>query len=244
MSTLSMSYYLEEKKENASSSPADCPAVDGVSSTRTARLVSALSSALSSSSPANPSSLLEGLLSFDAYLTRLLALCARSGGSPLQRLLRVSCRLLELSGHGVPWFTACGVMAIIYIPTRSPILWYYLIHLFTLLVADILVVAPIKLYFQRPRPSFNEGTIPLSISSVDRYAFPSGHTSRCVALAALFCYMSSSLRLWSGLFCVWAMSVSLSRVVIGRHHLFDVVAGAMAGLLVFELTKFSIQMIL
>ena len=237
----STSYYESDVK--GSPSPPECPAVGEVSSYRTSRLLTALSTAVSSSYHGDPSFLLDGFLSFDHYLTRLLALCASSNGSPHQRILRYFCYVLELTGHGVPWFSLCGVLAVLYIPTGSHVLFSYLVHLLFLLLADIIVVAPIKLYFQRPRPSFNEGSIPLSISSVDRYAFPSGHTSRCVALAALFCYMSPFIRLWSGLTCLWAMSVSLSRIVIGRHHIFDVIAGAVAGLAVFELTKFSIQMV-
>lgn len=236
-----MSSYYEPNKLDPS--PPECPAVDEVSSYRSSRLLTALSAAVSSSYPGDPSSLLEGLLSLDAFLTRQLALCASSNGSLHQRLLRYLCYALELSGHGVPWFSLCGVLAIVYVPTGNPVLFSYLVHLLFLLMADIIVVAPIKLYFQRPRPSFNKGSIPLSISSVDRYAFPSGHTSRCVALAALFCYMSPFIRLWSGLTCLWAVSVSFSRIVIGRHHIFDVIAGAMAGLVVYELTKFSIQMV-
>ncbi|XP_011404296.1 PREDICTED: phospholipid phosphatase 6-like [Amphimedon queenslandica] len=236
-----MSSYYESNKLNPPSP--ECPAVGEVSSYRPSRLFTALSAAVTSSHPGDPSSLLEGLLSLDAYLTRRLALCASSNSSLHQKILRYLCYALELSGHGVPWFSLCGLLAILYIPTGSHVLFSYLVHLLFLLVADIIVVAPIKLYFQRPRPSFNKGSIPLSISSVDQYAFPSGHTSRCVALAALFCYMSPFIRLWSGLTILWAVSVSFSRIVIGRHHIFDVIAGAMAGVVVFELTKFSIQMV-
>ena len=107
-----------------------------------------------------------------------------------------------------------------------------------ILILDIMVVAPIKLYFCRSRPALNQGSIPLSVSSVDNYSFPSGHASRCVALAAYFCYIPP-FYLRTHLWYIWAAVVSLSRVLIGRHHISDVVAGMVAGLIVFDIIRRS-----
>ena len=171
----------------------------------------------------------------DEYVTRTLAVCA-SPRTPLQRMLRFGCKALELSGHGIIWFFICGVLFAIYALTGIPLLWTHSLNLLALLVVDVILVAPLKLYFKRPRPEVNRDGIPMSVSSVDCYSFPSGHASRCVALATYFCYMSPFC-LSSYLWYVWAVFLSLSRILQGRHHASDVLAGILAGLLVFDIVR-------
>ena len=171
---------------------------------------------------------LETLLGLDRDVSRWLCLCRRREWS------RKVCLLLEWSGHGVLWFLICGLLFLLYLSTSNPSYLTHTHNMFVLLVADIVAVAPMKLVIKRPRPPSNTGTIFLSVSSVDRYAFPSGHASRALALAA---YFSSTLLLPPILWWTWALLVSLSRVLSGRHHLLDVVAGMAAGMAVFEVTK-------
>lgn len=85
--------------------------------------------------------------------------------------------------------------------------------------------------------------------AVDHWSFPSGHASR-VCFTACFIYLSTDLirnvfvQLESDLFglddiesvekfvrvvVVWASATSVSRVLLGRHFVFDVVAGAGLG---------------
>ena len=152
------------------------------------------------------------------------------------RWLRVVCMCLEVSGHGLLWFGLCGILLLLYHVTSDPLHLTNSTNMFILLVADIVAVAPVKLFFKRPRPPANTGTILFSVTSIDGYAFPSGHASRCVALAGYFVYtlpFTPCTHLWY----LWAMMVSLSRILIGRHHVTDVLAGAAAGLLVFETVR-------
>lgn len=171
----------------------------------------------------------------DSKITSLSAVCANPT-APFQKCLKLLCHTLEMSGHGVPWFMVCGTVLALYLATGEAMFWIYSLNLLSILVADIAFVAPIKLFFQRPRPQINKGSIPLSLSSIDSYAFPSGHASRCVALAAYFCYMPP-FHLRTHLWYMWALVVSLSRVLLGRHHVTDVVAGVLSGLVVFELLR-------
>ena len=154
----------------------------------------------------------------------------------LTHWLKCVCMCLEMSGHGVLWFALCGALLLVYLVTFDPVYLAHATNIFSLLVVDIVVVAPIKLFIKRPRPSVNTGAIPLSVSAVDNYAFPSGHASRCVALAVYFCY-TPPFRLRTHLWYMWALVLSLSRVLIGRHHVMDVVAGMTAGLFVFETVR-------
>ena len=99
---------------------------------------------------------------------------------------------------------------------------------------------------------------------VDSFSFPSGHTSRCVMLAALATELSVPSvgplpradkarsratarrrqhptraattnphphpQAYMDAVHLWAVSVSLSRVMLGRHHVLDVMAGVGVGL--------------
>lgn len=66
----------------------------------------------------------------------------------------------------------------------------------------------------------------------DKFSFPSGHASRAVFVAYFF------LNLYPlPIFCVppllaWSTSICLSRVLLNRHHLLDVVAGVVLGLFI------------
>eukprot|EP00731_Ephydatia_muelleri_P023985 Em0016g256a len=184
---------------------------------------------------ASVKSILDLLCSIDEQVTGFLCICARPR-KPWEKLLEFCCKSLEFSGHGVLWFVLCGCLAAAYALTNENMYWIYSANLFVLLVVDIAFVAPLKLLFKRPRPAMNIGEIPFSVSSVDNYAFPSGHASRCVALAAYFCYMPPFL-LRTHLWYLWAIAMSLSRVLIGRHHFSDIVAGGCAGLVIFEAVR-------
>jgi membrane-associated phospholipid phosphatase len=68
--------------------------------------------------------------------------------------------------------------------------------------------------------------------SVDNFSFPSGHTSRA-AMTAYFMHdvleltsFYSYVPIW-----IWALMVSISRVMLGRHHISDVAAGFVVGLI-------------
>lgn len=176
---------------------------------------------------------LDSLLQLDHDLTQWLCIYAWLHHTWWIHWVKAVSMCLELSGHGVLWFGLVPALILPYLITSDPAYLTHAANLLTLLVTDIIIVAPIKLFFKRPRPATNQGTIPMSVSSVDHYAFPSGHASRCVALAAYFCYTPPFL-LRTHCWYIWALVVSLSRVLLGRHHVSDVVAGMTAGLFIFE----------
>ena len=171
----------------------------------------------------------------DDQITRSIGFFAHPT-TKLQRAVKHCCKVLEISGHGVPWFAVSGALLLLYLLTSHRTLFDYGVNMLMLLVMDIVVVAPIKVVFKRPRPPLNIGSIPMSMSSIDNYAFPSGHASRCIALAAYFCYVPP-FNPWTHLWYIWALMVSLSRVALGRHHVSDVGAGMVAGLVIFDIVR-------
>ena len=179
--------------------------------------------------------LLNQLLLMDDQITRSIGFFAHPK-TRLQHVVKRCCKVLEISGHGVPWFSISGLLLALYFFTENRTFFDYGLNILELLVVDIVVVAPLKVIVKRPRPSLNIGNIPMSVSKVDQYAFPSGHTSRCIALAAYFCYMPP-FNPWTHLWYIWALLVSLSRVALGRHHVSDVGAGVVAGLIIFDIVR-------
>ncbi len=179
--------------------------------------------------------LLDQLLSFDEQITSYIGFYSHPK-TKFQQIVKRTCKILEVSGHGVPWFAISGILILLHFITGNLLFYQYGLNLFIVLISDLVVVAPLKIFFKRPRPVTNIGTIPLSMSHVDNYAFPSGHASRCVALAAYFCYMPP-FNPWTHLWYIWGLLVSLSRVAICRHHVMDVVAGMVGGLIIFDMVR-------
>lgn len=97
------------------------------------------------------------------------------------------------------------------------------------LVMDVIVCATAKGIFRRTRPAQNANDM-LTIS-VDKYSFPSGHATR---VAMCSCFLIWQFDLSYPVACsivVWAVIVCVSRVMLGRHHVSDVIAGGLIGVL-------------
>lgn len=88
----------------------------------------------------------------------------------------------------------------------------------------------LKRLLRRTRPSRRSG---LYDHRWDPYAFPSGHATRCAAIARTLSQLYPEITPWAYLF---ALSVSLSRVILGVHHLGDILGGFLVGTLCGECT--------
>ncbi|KAI3453521.1 hypothetical protein Pfo_010184 [Paulownia fortunei] len=170
---------------------------------------------------------------------------------------------LELSGDGRLFFpitlstllTTTPVSTLI-TPTPTTFL---LLNLLIGSVLDLLLIGLIKHLIQRPRPVYNKNMF-LSFA-VDHWSFPSGHSSR-VSYIAMFCFFYSNQIIdvllinflnfdaesWIVEYFVvvvglWAAITSVSRVLLGRHFVLDVVSGAclgvLEGLLVFRVFNYE-----
>lgn len=171
-------------------------------------------------------------------------------------------KCLELSGDGRVFFPI--ILSILFItrtlnPTPATLL---LLNLLIGSLLDLLLIGLIKHLVQRPRPLYNKNMF-LSFA-VDHWSFPSGHSSR-VSFIAAFCsfYSDQIADLWLVkqlnlgpeswileyfvlMVGLWAAITSVSRVLLGRHFVLDVVAGALLGVLegllvlrVFNVDNFS-----
>lgn len=65
----------------------------------------------------------------------------------------------------------------------------------------------------------------------DVYSFPSGHASRATLIAIFFIFLYPvSFLFWAPLFAWW-FTVSISRLIMFRHHILDVLGGVLLGLI-------------
>lgn len=81
---------------------------------------------------------------------------------------------------------------------------------------------------RRRRPALNRPDMFATVS-VDKFSFPSGHSTRAVALA-LFFWRSRPLPFpLPAAVAAWAAAVCASRVLLGRHHVLDVAGGLAVG---------------
>lgn len=89
-------------------------------------------------------------------------------------------------------------------------------------------MAILKAIFRRRRPAGNKPDA-MEIGP-DKFSFPSGHVSRAVFIAYFFLYLHPINLIFVPPLLAWCFSVSVSRILLRRHHLLDVLAGAVLGI--------------
>ena len=93
-------------------------------------------------------------------------------------------------------------------------------------VLGIFVFKALKRLSQRPRPCQIEPHCWSKVLPPDQFSFPSGHTMTAFSIALVVSYFYPSLE---GLLFFLALSIALSRIVLGMHFLSDVLAGVVMG---------------
>lgn len=104
------------------------------------------------------------------------------------------------------------------------------------LLLDIMTVAGVQKLIKRRGP-FETSPSLLDYLTMDVYAFPAGHASRAAMVSKFFLshlVLAVPLRV---LLVLWAFCVGLSRVMIGRHHITDVISGFIIGYFQFRLVE-------
>ena len=138
--------------------------------------------------------------------------------------LRSHLKHLEISCHGIPWLFIS--IAGLYTSGAA-----FFLNLLIALILDIVVVAILKAFTRRRRPAYNVDDQFATVKMVDKFSFPSGHSTRAVMIATILCLVHPVHLILRLPVMVWAALVSVSRVVLGRHHVLDVVAGVVIGVL-------------
>lgn len=165
---------------------------------------------------------LKKALAVDAYLTdELVKLVEKI--TPLKQL-KVHNKLLEISCHGIPWLAMSLVLIWI---LNSKTLYQMQINLLIGLLIDIILVAVIKAVTRRRRPVANDDPFALG---PDKYSFPSGHASRSAFIVYFFFHLWPVSLIYTPPLLAWSFSVCLSRLLMRRHHILDVLVGVLLGI--------------
>ena len=89
-------------------------------------------------------------------------------------------------------------------------------------VIGIFVFKLLKVLSQRPRPCQIEPHCWSKVLPPDRFSFPSGHAMTAFSIALVVSYFYPALQ---GMLFFAALSIAISRIVLGMHFLSDVLAG-------------------
>ncbi len=154
------------------------------------------------------------LLGIDQALTGLLTL-------PRQRRVLLFLAVgFAHSGDGPVWV---GLMAAAWLLGDSRWKARAIVAFVGLMLAEVVVIA-VKMLFRRQRPPGGSGMI---YRKADPYSFPSGHAVR----ATMLCIIAGQLGPLPVFIAIllWSPFMVLSRVGIGIHYVFDVIAGVVLG---------------
>lgn len=182
----------------------------------------------------NPSFLhvaFSSLLAIDLWLSKRLGVCAcedSSWGS-----MRPLMKLIEISGHGIPWLA--GTVYCLY-KSDSAAGQEVMLNLLMGLLLDLVLVCIVKAVVRRRRPAHNRMDM-FATFSVDAYSFPSGHSTRaamCGRFLLSHLVLAAPLRV---LVLLWVAIVGLSRVLLGRHNVTDVMFGFWMGYWQYNLVE-------
>jgi undecaprenyl-diphosphatase len=122
-------------------------------------------------------------------------------------------------GDGVCWYAL--LLAIAFAGS-----WMFALLMAACGLACTGVYKALKHGTRRPRPCAVEASLTLTVSPLDTFSFPSGHTLHAVAFTIL------ATAWWAPLgWILWpfTLMVAASRLVLGMHYPSDVAAGAAIG---------------
>jgi len=171
---------------------------------------------------------LSKILDLDKSLTKKVCELAYRVCPKLNDDYRIYLKALEISCHGLPWF-AFTIISIYLIPGIGA--REVEINLLLGLVLDIMVVAFVKAVTRRARPAGARIEDMFMTRGVDKFSFPSGHATRAVYVTLFFtnwAFPEMSIIFKVALY-VWALAVCVSRVLLRRHFILDVVSGSVIG---------------
>ncbi|XP_029940671.1 inactive phospholipid phosphatase 7 [Salarias fasciatus] len=174
---------------------------------------------------------MNSLLAIDICLSKRMGVCASTSSS--WGGCRSMVALLALTGHGITW-----IIGTIVCLTRSNTLagQEVLVNLLLALILDVMTVAGVQRLVKRRGP-WEMAPGFLDCVAMDVYSFPAAHASRAAMVSKFLLshlVLAVPLRI---LLVLWAFLVGVSRVLLGKHHLTDMVCGFALGLLHFSLME-------
>ncbi|XP_068104957.1 inactive phospholipid phosphatase 7 [Hyperolius riggenbachi] len=171
------------------------------------------------------------LMAIDIAMSKSLGVCASTTSSWASA--RSMVKLIGLTSHGFIWIV--GTLICLW-NSNTLAGQEVLVNLLLALLLDILTVAGLQKLVKRRGP-FDVSPGILDYLVLDMYAFPAAHASRATMVSKFFLnhlVLAIPLRI---LLVLWAFSVGLSRIMIGRHHISDVMGGFVIGYMQFNFVE-------
>lgn len=136
------------------------------------------------------------------------------------------------------WFSekCFYILSVLHYLVTYSILFVFLLVFLIALVLDVMTVAGVQRLVKRRGPwEMMPGF--LDCVAMDVYSFPAAHASRAAMVSKFLLshlVLAVPLRI---LLVLWAFLVGMSRVLLGKHHLTDMVCGFALGMLHFSLME-------
>ena len=157
------------------------------------------------------------------------ALCLRFNRASRFQLVRAVFRIASRLGDGVFWYGLMLALLLAFGAVAVPAV----LNMILAGACCTVIYKWLKGKTLRQRPFQVHPDIVCMAAPLDQFSFPSGHTLHAVAFSTVA--LAHFPWLW-GLLLPFTLLVALSRMVLGLHYPSDVLAGALIGLLVAELS--------
>ncbi|WP_028491227.1 phosphatase PAP2 family protein [Thioalkalivibrio sp. ALE19] len=128
-------------------------------------------------------------------------------------------------GDGVAWYAIMLSLPLIH----GAWAWVVSVHMMAVGLVSMPLYRVLKQGAGRPRPCQRHGDPLHSISPLDEFSFPSGHTMHAVGFTVV---LVAWLPIWAWLVVPFAALVAMSRLVLALHYPSDVAVGALIGALI------------
>ena len=150
--------------------------------------------------------------------------------------LRFFLQAFEYIGNGWTWL---AVAFYFYLKSNDDLFVIKMVKIFMFgFTLDLCLIGPIKFTVKRKRPKMNvkEGEYTFK---ADQYSFPSGHASRAIFISNFVCMYFSyrNVPFFNLVVSLLGWSTAVSRVLMSRHYVIDVVFGIVVGKLNFYITS-------